>query len=351
VDLEAEGFHSREQPEFVQQREELSKQFRQRYRSDKDGKSNAIPYFIGVFDTVASLGNREFIAGALVVGLVLILVLSAIFGAIYGDFFRWLVYSLVGTATIVAVLYLFFHIKAARGLQGPPFWKTFHIAPARSKYYDQSLTIDVPFARHALSIDEGRASFDRVPWGEAGVWREGWLKQIWFAGNHSDIGGSYPENESRLSDIALDWMVTEARAAGLKCEDSVLRLFPSADGVEHDECKASLFRLAQKAGRSLKPDAKLHPTVLERLALTEVRNYSTFAPYRPEALRTHHECMHFYEVDDLIAEFGDGAVAEAQRRSSLPVDQANQKPPGFWVRVIDEINRRAPSSPQAELQS
>jgi hypothetical protein len=31
--------------------------------------------------------------------------------------------------------------------------------------------------------------------------------QIWFAGNHADIGGSYPENESRLSDIALDWMV------------------------------------------------------------------------------------------------------------------------------------------------
>ena len=36
------------------------------------------------------------------------------------------------------------------------------------------------------------------------------FKQVWFAGSHSDIGGSYPETESRLSDIALAWMVQEA---------------------------------------------------------------------------------------------------------------------------------------------
>ncbi|WP_354105416.1 DUF2235 domain-containing protein [Bradyrhizobium sp. LB14.3] len=34
-----------------------------------------------------------------------------------------------------------------------------------------------------------------------------WLQQVWFAGNHSDVGGSYPENEARLSDISLGWMV------------------------------------------------------------------------------------------------------------------------------------------------
>ncbi|PAY03388.1 hypothetical protein CK489_39740 [Bradyrhizobium sp. UFLA03-84] len=29
---------------------------------------------------------------------------------------------------------------------------------------------------------------------------------MWFAGNHSDVGGSYPESETRLSDISLGWM-------------------------------------------------------------------------------------------------------------------------------------------------
>ncbi|WP_442869806.1 phospholipase effector Tle1 domain-containing protein [Bradyrhizobium sp. CCBAU 11361] len=30
-----------------------------------------------------------------------------------------------------------------------------------------------------------------------------WLRQVWFAGNHSDVGGSYLENEGRLPDISL----------------------------------------------------------------------------------------------------------------------------------------------------
>ncbi len=36
------------------------------------------------------------------------------------------------------------------------------------------------------------------------------FRQFWFAGNHSDIGGSYDETESRLSDIALQWMLEQA---------------------------------------------------------------------------------------------------------------------------------------------
>ena len=63
-----------------------------------------------------------------------------------------------------------------------------------------------------MVIDEYRKSFVRVPWGGTGTFpkeREGEpfpFEQVWFAGNHADIGGSYPENESRLSDIALKWM-------------------------------------------------------------------------------------------------------------------------------------------------
>jgi hypothetical protein len=38
----------------------------------------------------------------------------------------------------------------------------------------------------------------------------------------SDIGGSYPENESRLSDIALGWMAGEAKRAGLTPTNQLL---------------------------------------------------------------------------------------------------------------------------------
>ena len=46
-------------------------------------------------------------------------------------------------------------------------------------------------------------------------------------------------------------------------------------------------------------------------------------------------------ADDLIAEFGAEAAAEARRRTAEPVDDQNKKPDGYWDRLITEIERRA----------
>src|SRR5262244_529738 len=41
------------------------------------------------------------------------------------------------------------------------------------------------------------------------------VKQVWFPGVHCDIGGGYPEIDSGLSKITLEWMLKEAVPAGL----------------------------------------------------------------------------------------------------------------------------------------
>ena len=41
------------------------------------------------------------------------------------------------------------------------------------------------------------------------------IKQVWFAGVHADVGGGYPESESGISKFPLEWMIDEAKAAGL----------------------------------------------------------------------------------------------------------------------------------------
>ena len=68
------------------------------------------------------------------------------------------------------------------------------------------------------------------------------FKQMWFAGSHSDVGGSYPETESRLSDIALAWMVGEAEYLPhpIRIDRSVLKLYPDAAGGQHNERKAAM---------------------------------------------------------------------------------------------------------------
>ncbi len=73
---------------------------------------------------------------------------------------------------------------------------------------------DIPFLRHAVSIDERRAFFRQNLIHEPMPANQN-LKQVWFAGVHSDVGGSYAEAESGLSKIALRWMLCEAQSAGL----------------------------------------------------------------------------------------------------------------------------------------
>lgn len=70
--------------------------------------------------------------------------------------------------------------------------------------------------RHAVSIDERRCFFRNNLWGPA--YEKQSIKQVWFAGVHSDVGGSYATDESGLSQIALEWMLCEAVPLGLRVD-------------------------------------------------------------------------------------------------------------------------------------
>ena len=140
--------------------------------------------------------------------------------------------------------------------------------------------------------------------------REDWLVQTWFAGNHSDIGGSYPEEESRLSDIALRWMVDELKAAmgdTVTVLDKQLVASPDPLGLQHSERTGMLnsqpaplrfltgSRLVwSHAARDIHPEAQLHPTVLNRLAASHVPQMGEVTAYRPESLRGHRDAKALY---------------------------------------------------------
>jgi uncharacterized protein (DUF2235 family) len=78
---------------------------------------------------------------------------------------------------------------------------------------------DIRVGRHAVSIDERRAFFRNHLWRRPedpnAAWGPKDVKQVWFPGVHCDVGGGYPEKESGLSKIALEWMLNEAKAEGL----------------------------------------------------------------------------------------------------------------------------------------
>jgi uncharacterized protein (DUF2235 family) len=71
--------------------------------------------------------------------------------------------------------------------------------------------------RHAVSIDERRAFFRQNLFGPPQNPQQD-VQEVWFAGVHSDVGGSYQESDSQLSQIALRWMLCEAALAGVRLD-------------------------------------------------------------------------------------------------------------------------------------
>jgi hypothetical protein len=113
------------------------------------------------------------------------------------------------------------------------------------QFHDVQLSRQVLRARHALALDETRLKFAPTFW-EAPEPVEGApadrqvttederVKQVWFEGAHSDVGGGYPE--TGLSDTSLLWMVREAHQAGLVFDVPLLSHYvhSGSDPIRHD---------------------------------------------------------------------------------------------------------------------
>ncbi|WP_119301258.1 DUF2235 domain-containing protein [Dongia deserti] len=294
------------QKEQLDQRRELAERFRAKYRSNSaDGSgANVYPHFIGVFDTVAAISNMTL--ATIVLGIAALAInFSAVLGVAgwFGWDFGWpsLLGISIGVIVALAILgNLLYRVRWEIGLRHSRWWRPFHLLKWRMRFYDKTLNPKVQYARHALAIDERRKDFNRVKWGTPGDNPERptdgpeWFQQIWFSGCHSDIGGSYLEEESRLSDIPLKWMLEAAESAGLKYDPAVLKLYPDALGMQHDETRGIPFKWFAKIDREIPVDAPLHASVFQRFAAKDVQLYDVFGPYRPEALRRHSATGEFY---------------------------------------------------------
>jgi uncharacterized protein (DUF2235 family) len=87
---------------------------------------------------------------------------------------------------------------------------------------DFKLSEKVRCARHALALDDERDTFHPLLWDEiherglvaSGQVAPDRLRQVWFAGMHSDVGGGYSDDS--LAYVPLVWMANEAVARGLR---------------------------------------------------------------------------------------------------------------------------------------
>jgi hypothetical protein len=116
-----------------------------------------------------------------------------------------------------------------------------------------------------------------------------------FSGVHADVGGGYIENEARLSDISLGWMLAAASIIpnGIKHDGSVLRLHPDPGGGQHDEQKGSWLTLGLRKLPGTK--AIMHKSVYKRFAVGPVVLFDETGYYRPKNMNEHVDFLQYYD--------------------------------------------------------
>ncbi|MCH8493927.1 MAG: DUF2235 domain-containing protein [Idiomarina sp.] len=173
------------------------------------------------------------------------------------------------------------------GALGIPF-SLMGLFDRNDEFYDTKMGSNVSIVRHAMAIDEQRTDFEPTIWLPR---PEVDIKQIWFAGVHADVGGSYPpdENGIRASDTPLKWMLDEANSADLITEPHIRNNLTADRKGQLHKSRKHVYRRRQPLHRQLvfkdKP-TKIHPSVKER--------YLSDSSYRPPKLKA------------LVEEFGWG---------------------------------------------
>jgi len=151
------------------------------------------------------------------------------------------------------------------GAMGLPF-SFFGLIKDKHRFYDSKLGSNVKTARHALSLDERRDDFEPT------IWQPNPnvdLKQVWFAGVHSDVGGGYQNDDdgTNLANIPMAWLMKEAKAVGLTFDEFLFADNLNPLARQHDEYKG-LMRFLGKYLRKIPDDkeipTKVHQSVLDR---------------------------------------------------------------------------------------
>jgi uncharacterized protein (DUF2235 family) len=136
-----------------------------------------------------------------------------------------------------------------------PFWGS--LGEKEFLFHDTEPSKIVEHARHAVSIDESREDFIPTLWDPK---PEVDIKQVWFCGVHSNVGGSYEDRG--LSDHALKWMIDEAAKFKLGFEEHTMGNFnPDHSGKLYNSRKG----IYMARGKSVRAIAgPIHSSVKQR---------------------------------------------------------------------------------------
>ena len=178
-----------------------------------------------------------------------------------------------------------FDTVAALGLPVKPISVVMDKIPGMEhEFHNFKLSQSVENAVQALAIDDERETFHPILW-DAEAAANQTIKQVWFCGMHTDVGGGYDEKE--LSDIPLEWMKNQAVKHGLRIyPNHKVVINGNINGTMHNsrgEGWTKLYTRKQRFWDSSRKDKPvIHESVLRR---TKNVDNSDTPPYKPWILQ------------------------------------------------------------------
>ncbi|MFE2972398.1 DUF2235 domain-containing protein [Streptomyces sp. NPDC059340] len=185
-----------------------------------------------------------------------------------------------------------FDTVGSLGIPDPWRWMAPGFSSRRYEFNDVRLNPYVWFAYHALAMDEPRGPFSPTLWEEvappADVRQLQTLEQVWFPGSHMDVGGGH--RETGLSDGALQWMIERAEHdIKLGFHPSTTRqIHPDPDDLLHDDDRTALGWLNPVLEPAVEPFLSLRPRAVPLIDQKD-------APTPPAIVHHVHDSIYVHE--------------------------------------------------------
>ncbi|KAH8664536.1 hypothetical protein BX600DRAFT_550556 [Xylariales sp. PMI_506] len=141
------------------------------------------------------------------------------------------------------------------------------------RFFDTNLSERIEYAFQALALDEHRPPFTPAVWERTALNKHATdLRQVWFPGNHANVGGGWAD--AGIANISLAWMMDQLASIGVEFDElTIKRIFTrlanyyrdvasdaapnGADGVNADTAEEVLAGAVAAAADEPRPTGPL----------------------------------------------------------------------------------------------
>jgi hypothetical protein len=202
----------------------------------------------------------------------------------------------------------------------------------------------VETARHALSLDDERVTFHPLRFDMRSPKDRERIKEVWFAGVHSDVGGGYPEDD--LAHVPLTWMIGEL-GNSLRFIDGTTGTFarnasPYASAHDSRAGLSVFYRYGPRTVGDNGGPPVIHHSVAEKVAFGIERYAPVALPDTAKVLMPDgsFETIKGYDAKAAWRDIADPVLRQQMELAQSAVQYLNSPDPAIVSLTLDNIWRR-----------